>query len=117
VDQIYYKYLNENNIWIIIEFLINKYTSHDQISLSDSIKFSTVFEKLINKLFVFLKEGKIGVDEFENLTDFLKNYFFFKVFLKVLCTKILENDDNIYNYFEHYFGGFFYEVTLLLKLY
>ena len=107
-DFFYDEYLNVNNIWIVINFIKEKYLNwnSEKLSVGDLVKFSNLFENLINKVFESYKVGKIVASNFENLTETLRHKYFLKIFLKTVLSNLKKNDKILEN-FEFYFAAFF----------
>lgn len=111
--------INKNNVWIIIEFMITKYDSLTHLmNVTDVIKFASIFEFLISKLFSYFKQSEIDSNELEEyLPKFLKHEYFLKIFLKTLYSLLRKNEKEIYSNFQKYFGAFFmvFFITFIFK--
>lgn len=101
--------LNENNVWILIDFFrerISKYFDDSKNGL-ECARLSTLMEKLYKKAFEYYKKGKVDPDDFENLANSFKNHFTLKIFFQGLLSELKRAEDKLSDNFSFYFGAFF----------
>jgi hypothetical protein len=78
---------------------------YNTIAVTDLVKFSSLFEKLLKIAFDWLKIGKIIESDFLKMRHCFKNDYVLKMLFKVLIQQIKQND-RWYQNFDFYFAAF-----------
>jgi hypothetical protein len=108
-DFILENYLNENNVWLLINYSVKKlenFENQGRKSFHDGVKFSDLFTILINYVFVQYKKQSIESEEFSNIIESLKNTHFLKIFFNVMI-KIIKDQDNLVDNYNFSLGACF----------
>jgi hypothetical protein len=108
MNNFYKNHLNTKNVWIIIQFFIDRLVlTEANLNKKDFLKITSLFEKLTSKFLEYYESGKIDLTaDIETFKDILKNETFIKTFFSVLLKKIFEKED-IFDIFSYYFGAIF----------
>ncbi len=108
-DFILENYLNENNVWLLINYSVKKlenFENQGRKSFHDGVKFSDLFTILIKYVFVQYKKQSIELEEFSNIIESLKNTHFLKIFFNVMI-KIIKDQDNLVDNYNFSLGACF----------
>lgn len=101
--------LNQNNIWVVLRFIFEKYEGYicnEKTRLYLIAKFHLIFQEIILLLFDFKLNSKIKDEDLFNISNFLNEQNFAKMFLLCLYEFLLDNENDIDNRLIRVFGAF-----------
>jgi hypothetical protein len=100
---------NENNIWIILRFIFDKYEGYlynENTRLYIIAKFHLIFQEIFFLIFDFKLNSKIKDEDLFSISYYLNEKNFAKMFLICLFEYLVDNEFEIDNRLIRVFGGF-----------
>ena len=100
---------NENNIWVVLKFVFEKYEGYiynEKTRIHLIAKFHLIFEEMILIIFDLKLNCKIRDEDLFNISNFLNEQNFAKMFLLGLYEYLIVDENDIDNRLKRVFGGF-----------